>query len=97
MSEKLEGLLNLNDNELYEYFNFNKSIKNWNDYLQIKLPMNCLQEIKSVDVDDRMITSYIRGNDFFSIGYNKSNYFEEFEDSFRKKKSVIYYLVCILI
>jgi hypothetical protein len=50
MSEKLEGLLNLNDNELYEYFNFNKSIKNWNDYLQIKLPMNCLQEIKSIDV-----------------------------------------------
>ena len=71
MSEKLEGLLNLNDNELYEYFNFNKSIKNWNDYLQIKLPMNCLQGIKSVDVDERMITSYIRGNDFFSIGYNK--------------------------
>ena len=85
MSEKLESLLNLNDNELYEYFNFNKSINNWNDYLQIKLPINCLQEIKSIDVDERMITSYIRGNDFFNIGYNKSNYFEEFEDNFRKK------------
>jgi hypothetical protein len=47
--------------------------------------MNCLQEIKSVDVDERMITSYIRGNDFFNIGYNKSNYLEEFEDAFRKK------------
>ena len=85
MSEKLESLLNLSDNELYEYFNFNKSVKNWNDYLQIKLPMNCLQEIKSIDVDERMITSYIRGNDFFNIGYNKSNYLEEFEDAFRKK------------
>ena len=85
MSEKLESLLNLNDNELYEYFNFNKSIKNWNDYLQIKLPMSCLQEIKAIDIDERMITSYIRGNDFFNIGYNRNNYFEEYEDSFRKK------------
>ena len=95
MSEKLEGLLNLNDNELYEYFNFNKSIKNWNDYLQIKLPMNCLQEIKSIDVDERMVTSYIRGNDFFNIGYNKSNYFEEFEDSFRKKLEECDLLSCL--
>ena len=85
MSEKLESLLNLSDNELYEYFNFNKSIKNWNDYLQIKLPINCLQEIKTVDVDERMITSYIRGYDFFNTGYNRTNYLEEFEDNFRKK------------
>ena len=85
MSEKLEGLLNLNDNELYEYFNFNKSIKNWNDYLQIKLPDNCLQEVKMTDIDERMLTSYIRGKDFLNTGYNKMNYFEEYEDSFRKK------------
>ena len=71
MSEKMESLLNLNDNELYEYFNFNKSINNWNDYLQIKLPMNCFQEIKVIDVDERMITSYLRGNDFFNNVHNK--------------------------
>ena len=95
MSEKLESLLNLNDNELYEYFNFNKSIKNWNDYLQIKLPISCLNEIKAIDVDERMITSYIRGNDFFNIGYNKNNYFEEFEDSFRKKLEECDLLSCL--
>ena len=32
-----------------------------------------------------MITSYIRGYDFFNIGYNRTNYLEEFEDCFRKK------------
>ena len=95
MSEKLEGLLNLNDNELYEYFNFNKSIKNWNDYLQIKLPSNCFQDIKIVDVDERIITSYIRGKDFFNIGYNKTNYFEDFEDSFRKKLEECDTLSCL--
>ena len=95
MSEKLEGLLNLNDNELYEYFNFNKSIKNWNDYLQIKLPSNCLQEIKILDVDERMITSYIRGKDFFNIGHNKMNYYEDFEDSFRKKLEECDTLSCL--
>ena len=95
MSEKLESLLNLNDNKLYEYFNFNKSIKNWNDYLQIKLPISCLNEIKAIDVDERMITSYIRGNDFFNIGYNKNNYFEEFEDSFRKKLEECDLLSCL--
>ena len=95
MSEKLEGLLNLNDNELYEYFNFNKSIQNWNDYLQIKLPSNCLQEIKVVDLDERIITSYIRGKDFFTIGYNKMNYYEDFEDSFRKKLEECDTLSCL--
>ena len=95
MSEKLEGLLNLNDNELYEYFNFNKSIKNWNDYLQIKLPSNCFQDIKIVDVDERIITSYIRGKDFFNIVYNKTNYFEDFEDSFRKKLEECDTLSCL--
>ncbi len=95
MSEKLEGLLNLNDNELYEYFNFNKSIKNWNDYLQIKLPSNCFQDIKIVDIDERIITSYIRGKDFFNIGYNKTNYFEDFEDSFRKKLEECDTLSCL--
>lgn len=95
MSEKLEGLLNLKDNELYEYFNFNKSIKNWNDYLQIKLPDSCLQEIKMVDTDERIITSYIRGKDFFNISYNKMNYFEDFEDSFRKKLEECDLLSCL--
>ena len=95
MSEQLQGLLNLNDNELYEYFNFNKSIRNWNDYLQIKLPSSCLQEIKILDVDERMITSYIRGKDFFNIGYNKMNYFEDFEDSFRKKLEECDTLSCL--
>jgi len=95
MSEKLEGLLNLNDNELYEYFNFNKSIRNWNDYLQIKLPGSCLQEIKMIDVDERIVTSYIRGKDFFNIGYNKMNYFEDFEDSFRKKLEECDNLSCL--
>ena len=95
MSEKLEGLLNLNDNELYEYFNFNKSIRNWNDYLQIKLPSSCLQEIKMIDVDERLITSYIRGKDFFNTGYNKMNYFEDFEDSFRKKLEECDNLSCL--
>jgi len=95
MSEKLEGLLNLKDNELYEYFNFNKSIKNWNDYLQIKLPDSCLQEIKMVDIDERIITSYIRGKDFFNTSYNKMNYFEDFEDSFRKKLEECDLLSCL--
>ena len=95
MSEKLEGLLNLKDNELYEYFNFNKSIKNWNDYLQIKLPDSCLQEIKMVDTDERIITSYIRGKDFFNTSYNKMNYFEDFEDSFRKKLEECDLLSCL--
>ena len=95
MSEHLQGLLNLNDNELYEYFNFNKSISNWNDYLQIKLPSSCLQEIKILDIDERMITSYIRGKDFFNIGYNKMNYFEDFEDSFRKKLEECDTLSCL--
>ena len=95
MSEKLEGLLNLNDNELYEYFNFNKSIKNWNDYLQIKLPGSCLQEIKVIDLDERIITSYIRGKDFFNIGYNKMNYYEDMEDSFRKKLEECDTLSCL--
>ena len=95
MSEKMESLLNLNDNELYEYFNFNKSINNWNDYLQIKLPMNCFQEIKVIDVDERMITSYLRGNDFFNNVHNKTNYFEEFEDSFRKQLEDCDLLSCL--
>ena len=93
MSEKLEGLLNLNDNEKYEYFNFNKSIRNWNDYLQIKLPSSCLQEIKIIDIDERIITSYIRGKSFFS-GYNKY-YYEDFEDSFRKKLEECDTLSCL--
>ena len=95
MSEKMESLLNLNDNELYEYFNFNKSINNWNDYLQIKLPINCFQEIKIIDVDERMITSYLRGNDFLNNSYNKMNYLEEFEDSFRKKLEECDLLSCL--
>ena len=95
MSEKLEGLLNLNDNELYEYFNFNKSIKNWNDYLQIKLPTSCLQEIKMIDIDERIVTSYIRGKDFCNTNYNKITYFEEFEDSFRKKIEECDLLSCL--
>ncbi len=95
MSEKLEGLLNLNDNELYEYFNFNKSIKNWNDYLQIQLPASCLQEIKMIDIDERIVTSYIRGKDFFNTNYNKMNYYEEFEDAFRKKLEDCDLLSCL--
>ena len=95
MSEKLEGLLNLNDNELYEYFNFNKSIRNWNDYLQIKLPTSCLQEIKMLDIDERIVTSYIRGKDFCNSSYNKMNYYEEFEDSFRKKIEECDLLSCL--
>ena len=95
MSEKLEGLLNLSDNELYEYFNFNKNIKNWNDYLQIRLPDNCLQEVKVTDIDERMLTSYIRGKDFLNTGYNKMNYFEDYEDSFRKKLEDCDLLSCL--
>ena len=95
MSEKLENLLSLDDNELYEYFNFNNSIKNWNDYLQIKLNSNCLNEIKQIDIDERMPTSYIRGKDFLKTGYNNMNYYENFEDSFRKKLEECDCLSCL--
>ena len=39
--------MDLSDEELYEYFDFENSIKNWNDFLRIKLPYNSLNEIKN--------------------------------------------------
>ena len=53
--------------------------------MQITLPENCLQEIKIIDIDERIITSYIRGKEFLNFGNNKMYYYEEFEDAFRKK------------
>ena len=83
--EKINELMDLSDEELYEYFDFENSIKNWNDFLRIKLPYNSLNEIKTIDYDIREQTSYIRGKDFLSKSYNNNSYYEEFEDNFRKQ------------
>lgn len=80
---KLNELMDLPDEELYEYFDFENSIKNWNDYLKIKLPYNALNEIKTIDYDTREQTSYIRGKDF--LQNKNSSYYEDFEDNFRKQ------------
>ena len=80
---KLNELMDLPDEELYEYFDFENSIKNWNDYLKIKLPYNALNEIKTIDYDTKEQTSYIRGKDF--LQNKNSSYYEDFEDNFRKQ------------
>jgi hypothetical protein len=81
--EKINELMDLSDEELYEYFDFENSIKNWNDYLKIKLPYNALNEIKTIDYDTKEQTSYIRGKDF--LQNKNSSYYEDFEDNFRKQ------------
>ena len=82
--EKLDELLKLSDLELYEYFDFENSIKNWNDFLRIKFPSYSLNEIKIVDIEERSKTSYLIGKDFLGTSYGNNYYYENFEDNFRK-------------
>lgn len=81
----LKDILKMPDEQLYNYFNFEKSVNNWNDFLQPKFAFESLNELKTVDVDINSRQSYIRGYDFLKTGNHYSSYYELFEDNFRKQ------------
>ena len=85
ISDKLEKMLNLGDDELYEYFDFNSSIHSWNDFLKPHLPSSSLNEIKTSDYDEALSSSYLRGYSFLQEKSRRFSYFETFEDNFRRK------------
>lgn len=79
-----EEIFKLPEEKIYDYFDFEKSIKNWNDFLQPKFSDKSFNEIKMLDVGVNMKGSYLRGFDFFNQDYNVYTFMEKFEDNFRK-------------
>ena len=80
---KLEDIIKLFDEKIYDYLDFEHNVHNWNDFLQPKFPNRTLNEIKTIDVDVNQRTSFFKGRDFFSFANFSSTYRETFEDNFR--------------
>lgn len=81
----IKDLLKYPDDKLYDFFDFEKNVKNWNDFLQPKMPSICLNEIKTIDIDVSLRDSYLIGRDFFKQMNFEYIYLEQFEDNFRKQ------------
>jgi len=80
----LEEILKMPDQQFYDYLNFKKTIKNWNDYSQAKFSKNSFNDIKMLDVDINCRSSYLKGFEFFENDNFSHSYLEKFEDNFRK-------------
>ena len=78
---KLNSILKLNDEELYDYLDFEHNVKNWNDFLQPKFPKGTLNQINVIDIEEKSMSSLVMGREFSRT----KSYFEDFEDNFRKK------------
>jgi hypothetical protein len=74
----------LPEEKIYDYFDFNNTIRNWNDFLQPRFPNKAFNEVKTADVDILSRNSYIKGYEFLSGGNFNYSYFESFENNFRK-------------
>jgi hypothetical protein len=79
-----EEIFKLPDDKIYDYFNFEKTVRNWNDFLQPKFPNISLNEIKTVDVDINSRSSYLKGKEFLKNHNFHHIYHDLFEDNFRK-------------
>lgn len=76
----------LEDDKFYEHLNFNDSIETWSDFLMPKLPVNTINEIKTIDFNNDCSDNYLVGVDFFTANTGfKHYYLEHFEDNFRKQ------------
>ena len=64
---KIEDIIKLSDDKLYDYLDFEHNVHNWNDFLQPKFPNRTLNEIKTIDVDVNQRTSFFKGREF-SVG-----------------------------
>jgi hypothetical protein len=80
----MKELYNLEDDKIYDYFNFKNTIRNWNDFCQPKFHKNSINEIKMIDIDQHAKGSYLKGFDFLSNDNFKFAYLEQYEDNFRK-------------
>ena len=80
---KIDDIIKLSDDKLYEYLDFEHNVHNWNDFLQPKFPNRTLNEIKTIDVDVNQRTSFFKGREFFSFANFSSTYRDTFEDNFR--------------
>lgn len=74
----------LSDDKIYDYLDFQHSVKNWNDFLQPKFQKKTFNEIMTADVDIISRASYIKGNEFLDNENFNFSYLEKFEDNFRK-------------
>lgn len=74
----------LPEDKIYDYLDFQSSVKNWNDFLQPKFHKNSLNEVRTADVDVFARGSYIKGYEFLTSDNFTYNYLENYEDVFRK-------------
>jgi hypothetical protein len=81
---KTDEILKLPEDKIYDYLEFQSSIKNWNDFLQPKYNKKSLNEIRTADVDTFARESYIKGYEFLSSENFGYTYLDPFEDKFRK-------------
>jgi hypothetical protein len=79
-----QEIYKLPDDQIYDYLQFQKTIKNWNDFLQPRFSKNTLNDIKMADVEYASRSSYIKGYDFFTNENFSYLYYENFENNFRK-------------
>jgi hypothetical protein len=80
----IKNLHKLEDDQIYEYFNFKSTIRNWNDFCQPKFSKQTFNEIKMIDVDQNAHASYLKGYEFLNSENFKHIYLDEYEDNFRK-------------